>query len=107
MRRTTCRLLRLFLATDCEASQHKDSISVVLLESSACRVRIRVITTSNNLLRMRGLAFRLEIFEKGAVSRIEMRGLAIMDKSTKLHSMCIPFDAVLLYGRPYTPRRHL
>ena len=29
VRRTTCRLLRLFSATDCEASQYKDSISFV------------------------------------------------------------------------------
>ena len=32
MRRTTCRLIRLFSATDCEASQYKDLISVVLPE---------------------------------------------------------------------------
>ena len=82
MRRAMCRLLRLFSVTDCEASQYKDSISVVLPKLHACRVRIRVITTNNILLRMRGLAFRFEIFEKGVVSRIEMRGLAIMEHET-------------------------
>ena len=52
---------------------------VVLPDSNACRVCIRVITTNNIPLRMRGLAFPFEIFEKGVVSQIEMRGLAIME----------------------------
>ena len=82
MRRTTCRLIRLFSATDCEASQYKDLISVVLPELNSCTVRMRVITTNNILLRMRGLAFPIEIFEKGVVSQIEMRGLAIMEQET-------------------------
>ena len=80
VRRTTCRLLLLFSAAYCEASQYNDSISFVLQESNACRVRIRVITTNNILLRMRGHAFRFEIFSKGVVSRIEMRGLAIIEQ---------------------------
>ena len=75
--RTSCRLLRLFSATDCEASQYKDWISFVLPESNACRIRIRVITTNSILFGMRGLAFHFEIFAKGVVSGIEMRGLAI------------------------------
>ena len=57
VRCTTCRLLRPFSATDCEASQYKVSISFDLPESNACRVRIRVITTNNILLRMQGLTF--------------------------------------------------
>ena len=81
-RRTSCGLLRLLGATYCEASQYDDSITFVLQESDACRVGIRVITTNNILLRMRGLAFRFEIFAKGVVSRIEMRGLAIMEQET-------------------------
>ena len=69
---TTCRLLRLFSATDCEASQYRVSISFVLPESNACRIRIRVITTNNIFFQMRGLTFHLQIFAKGVVSGIKM-----------------------------------
>ena len=78
MRRTTRRSIPLFSATDCDNSQYKDWISVVLPKLNACRVRIRVITTKNIDLGMRGLAFPLAIFETGGVSEIEMRGLAKM-----------------------------
>ena len=80
--RTSCRLLRLFSATDCEASQYKGLISFVLPEWNACRIRIRVITTNSILFRMQGLAFHFKIFAKGIVSGIEMRGLAIMEQET-------------------------
>ena len=84
MCRTFSRLLRLFSATDCEASQCKDSISFVLPEANAQKLRIRVITTNNILVRMRGLALHFEIFAKGIVSGIEMRGLAIMEQKKKM-----------------------
>ena len=60
-----------FSAPDCEASQCKDSISFVLPEANAWKIRIRVITTNNILFRMRGLAFHFKIFAKGIVSGIE------------------------------------
>ena len=63
--RTTCMLLRLFSATDCEASQYKESISFVLAASNAWKIRITVITTNNMLFRMRGLAFHFEMVAKG------------------------------------------
>ena len=72
MRPTECRLIRLFSATDCEASEYKDWISVVLPQLNACRVRMRVVTTNNILLGMQRLAFPLEIFQKGVVSQIKM-----------------------------------
>ena len=75
VRRTTCMLLRLFSATDCEASQYKESISFVLAASIAWKIRIRVITTNNMLFRMRGLAFHFKIAAKGVLSGIEMGGL--------------------------------
>ena len=78
MRRTTCRLIHLISATNCEASHYKDLISVVLPKLNACSIRIRVNTTNNILFGMRGVAFPPEIFEKGVVSQIEMRGLTIM-----------------------------
>ena len=102
-----------FSATDCEASQCEDSISFVLPEVNAWKIRIRVITTNNILFRMRGLAFHFKTFAKGIVSGIEMRGLAIMEQKTikwtdppttqHVHSL----DAALLHGRPYRSRRHL
>ena len=102
-----------FFATDCEASQCKDSISFVSPEANAQKIRIRVITTKDILFRMRGLAFHLEIFAKGIVSGIEMRGLPILEQKTRkwtdppttqhLHFL----DAALLHGRPYRSRRHL
>ena len=103
----------LFSAADCEASQCKDSISFVLPEANARKIRIRVITTNNIHFRMRGLAFHFQICAKGIVSGIELRGLAIMEQKAikwtdppttqHVHS----FDAALLHGRPYRSRRHL
>ena len=78
MRCTTCRLIHLFCATECEAAQYKDLISVVFPKLNACRVPIRVFTTNNILSAMRGLTLPLKIFEKGVLSEIEMRGLAKM-----------------------------
>ena len=78
MRRTTCRLIRLISATDCEASQYKDLISVIVPKLNACRVRIRLITTNIILVGMQGLAFPLETFEKGVFLQTEMRGLVIL-----------------------------
>ena len=62
----------LLSATDCEALQYKNLISVVLAEVNTCRVRIRLNTTSNILLGMRSIAFPNEQFEKLVVSQIEM-----------------------------------
>ena len=103
----------LFFATDCEASQCKDSISFVLPEANTRKIRIRVITTNNIHFRMRGLALHFEICAEGILSGMEMRGLAIMEQKTikwtdppttqHVHSL----DAALLHGRPYRSRRHL
>ena len=103
----------LFSATDCEASQCKDSISFVLPEADTRKIRIRVITTNNIHFRRRGLAFHFEVCTKGIFSGIEMRGLAMMQQRTikwtdppttqHVHSL----DTALLHGRPYRYRQHL
>ena len=82
MRCTTSRLIRLISATNYEASQYQDLISIVSPKSNACRIRIRVSTKKKTLLGMGDVPFALEIFEKRVVLQIEMRGLAIMQQET-------------------------
>ena len=82
VRPTTCRLLRLLFCNRLRglAIQGFDFICFTRVERMQSSHKGN--TTNNILLGMRGLAFRFEMFQKGVVSGIEMRGLAIMEQET-------------------------
>ena len=73
-----CTVIRLLLQRIARPRNARIYFSLFQLKLNACRIRTLVITPNNMVRRMRGLVCGLEIFQKGSVSQIQMRGLGKM-----------------------------